>query len=769
MIRPTRMIPFIPGLAAKMGNSRGLSYALAAAAVISGIATVASLTTPDSDTFNVLTVVTLLYIDGIILLLLSVVVGRRLFLLWRERRNKAAGSGLQGRLVTLFSFVAVTPAILVAVFSALFLNHGLEVWFSDRVNTALNQSLIVAKSYLDEHQKTISSDILAIANDLNFNAARLFSNPLTFNQILTTQSLDRSLSEVIAIDGAGNVLARSNYSTTEKLESLPPSAFVSADSGKIAVLDSSDSKRVRALIKLERFIGTYLVVERFIDNRVSDHITSIHKAVSEYNEMKKKRGGFQVTFVVIFAVVALLLLLAAAWIGLTVAKQLATPISRLIGAAEDVSKGDLSVRVSVAEEDDEIRSLGQAFNKMTSQLETQRDGLVQANRELDERRRFTATVLTGVSAGVIGLDAQGLIHLPNRSASSLLAVDLDAAVGRPLGEVIPEMRELLHAVMEQGGRMRQDEIELIRDNTPLTLHVRIATEFLDQETIGYVVTFDDVTELLSAQRKAAWADVARRIAHEIKNPLTPIQLSAERLERKYLKEISTEPEVFKACIGTIIRQVEDIGRMVDEFSAFARMPEPSMQTENISEICRQAVFLEENRYPEINFTTRFPDKDVSINCDGRQISRALTNLLKNASESVISKIEESGDDPGTGEIVISLEQAAAVTDDNPQGSGFVTIKIVDNGKGLPVENRDRLTEPYMTTRSKGTGLGLAIVKKIIEDHGGNLKLADNPQGGAEISFTLAVLSSQELGNSLAKPEKSPLQAEIQLAMRSAGE
>ncbi len=759
----------VPRIAAKMGSSRSLSYALAAAAVISGITTVAALTAPKSDSFDVATVVSLLYIDGILLLLLCIVVGRRLYLLWQARRMRAAGAGLQGRLVALFSFVAVTPAILVAVFSALFLNHGLEVWFSERVNSALNQSLVVAKSYLDEHRKTISSDALTIANDLNNNAPLLIENQFALNQILTNYSVSRNLSEAIAIDSGGKVLGRSRYSISGTLETILPSAFITADTGKIAVLDSADSERVRALIKLNRFIDTYLVVERFLDTRVSDHISSINKAVGQYKEMKDKRGGFQVTFVVIFAVVALLLLLAAAWIGLTVARQLANPISRLISAAEDVSKGDLSIRVSLPDEDDEIRSLGQAFNKMTGQLETQRDGLIEANRELDERHRFTETVLTGVSAGVIGLDSQGHIHLSNRSAAKLVATDLDAAIGEPLVEIIPEMKSLLDSVMAQKGRMRQDEIDISRDNIALTLHVRIAAEFLQEETIGYVVTFDDVTELLSAQRKAAWADVARRIAHEIKNPLTPIQLSAERLQRKYLKEITTDPDVFETCIGTITRQVEDIGRMVDEFSSFARMPEPSMKIENFSEICRQAVFLEENRYPEIAFHLNTPDTEVKSYCDSQQVSRALTNLLKNASESVIGKIEETGTNPDSGEITINVRPISEKSETSSQVKDLIEIEILDNGKGLPVENRDRLTEPYMTTRAKGTGLGLAIVKKIIEDHRGHLHLGDNPDGGARILFTIAANAPLDLAGHEKKVEKDPLQIEIDLAMRSAGE
>ena len=752
MSNVTKLINAIPNIISILSNSRKFSYGLAASAVIFGIATVATLTAPESDSFNVVTVVTLLYVDGILMLLLCIVVGRRLFLLWQDRRRRTTGSSLQGRLVTVFSFVAVTPAILVAIFSALFLNHGLEVWFSKRVNLALKQSVVVAKSYLDEHRKNITSDALSIANTLNFNAPRVTGNPYAINQLLTSESLNRSLSGATTIDGTGKVIGRSRYSFTESLEAIPNAAFTSAMDGKIALLDSASADRVRALIKLNRFIDTYLVVERFVDPRVINHIESINKAVREYHEMEKKRGGFQITFVVIFGVVALLLLLAAAWIGLTIARQLASPIINLINAAEDVSKGDLGVRVSVAEEDDEIRMLGQAFNKMTGQLETQREGLVEVNRELDERRHFTETVLGGVSAGVIGLDQNGLIHLPNKSASALISTNLDQCIGKKLNDIVPEMALLLDQMTGQGGEMRQSEIELIRNDTSLILHVRITAEFLKDTTSGYVVTFDDVTELLSAQRNAAWADVARRIAHEIKNPLTPIQLSAERLERKYLNEITSDPEIFTSCISTITRQVADIGRMVDEFSNFSQIPKASMKIENISEICRQAVFLEENRTPRLTFTMDFPDDDLTGYCDNPQISRALTNLLKNASESVVGKIEEQGGNISNGQITICLRQNAQAPNNRNGAHKSLEITITDNGKGLPSENRDRLTEPYVTTRAKGTGLGLAIVKKIIEDHKGELQLGDNPGGGAIIRFNLAA----EPGGVTSKPKKDPL-------------
>jgi len=739
----------------RASTSRRLAYGLAATAVVSGIATAATMTGTLAQDYDIGTVVALLYVDGILLLLLSAVIGRRMVQLWRERKRGDAGAGLHGRLVLLFSLVAVSPAILVAVFSALYLNFGLQAWFSERINTAINQSRTVANAYLNEHKNNIRADALAIANDLNYNASNLIGNPHSLSSILTSHTTFRSLSEAIVIDGQGKVLGQARYSLSgDTVTNISKIQFAEAGDGQIVVLRSARADQVRALMKLNRFVDSYLLVERFVDPRISRYIDRINEVVNEYNALEKNRGNFQISFIMIFVILALLLLLAAAWVGLTVSNQLASPISRLIRAAEEVSEGDLSVRVETSEDNDEISTLTHTFNTMATQLETQRDGLMEANRELDERHRFTETVLSGVSAGVIGLDKKGNIHLPNRSASELLATNLENTIGMPLTDIVPEMADLLDGVMSQAGRMHHSEIQLTRDNETKTLHVRFAAERLEEETIGYVVTFDDVTDLLSAQRKAAWADVARRIAHEIKNPLTPIQLSAERLKRKYLKEITTDPETFETCTDTIVRQVEDIGRMVDEFSTFARMPEPSIKMENMSEICRQAIFLEQNRNPDMTFSTDFPDTDIELNCDIRQISRALTNLLKNAAESVGTAIEQGQTQPGQGKIEISLNEDIGDTD--------VTARIIimDNGIGLPSGSKDRLTEPYVTTRTKGTGLGLAIVKKIMEEHHGQLALADRDGQGAIITLTFRAIDEK-----LAQPI-DPLKAEIALVLDS---
>jgi two-component system nitrogen regulation sensor histidine kinase NtrY len=706
----------------RLDLSRKLAFTLAALAVASCIATVAIMTgwqnTPDPDT-----VLALLYLDAVLLLLLGVVVSRRLVSIWLDRREGQAGSGLHTRLVLMFGLVAAAPAILVAVFSALFLNFGIQTWFSERVSTAVESSHAVARSYLHEHQQNIRADVLATANDLNNEAATLMQNPRVFNTYLSRQANIRSFQEALVVDGNGRVLARSVFSQSLEFDLLPDKAMKEASKGRIVVLNI-EKDRVRAIVKLDRFVDAYFLAGRFVDPQVLDYIDKTAKAVDQYKRLEEKQEGIQITFAMIFGVVALLLLMAAVWVGMTLAGQLSRPISRLILASDKVSKGDLGARVEETINTDEISALGRAFNRMTSQLEGQQQGLIEANRQLDERMRFTETVLTGVSAGVIGLDDEGRIHLPNRSASELLGIDLESAIGENLASIIPEISKLLERSRNRPDRLLSDEIKIERNGHSSILLVNVAGEKLGVETLGYVVTFDDITELLSAQRKAAWADVARRIAHEIKNPLTPIQLSAERLKRKYLKQIKDDPETFSLCTDTIIRQVEEIGKMVDEFSSFARMPQATLKNENLSEICRRTLFLERNRLNDIDYQLELPDDAINLRCDSRQIGQALTNLLKNAAESVSSHNKD-----GQGIIRCSLRQTST-----KGAAPLISIIIQDNGVGLPEAGREKLTEPYVTSREGGTGLGLAIVKKIMEDHSGKIILSDNDDGGATITL-----------------------------------
>lgn len=718
-----RLFPRLMVWARKVGLARKLALGLTLAVIPSVITTFLAMTVSGPIGPNPRTVLSLLGLDLGLLLALGVVVGVRILTVWRAGRRGSTGSKLHLRFVILFALVAVTPAIVVSVGSTVFFRYGVESWFSDRVRTALQASRQVAKAYLEEHQQIIGGDALAMANDINREGADLIRSGQRFSAFIGNQAAIRGLTEAIVFEGQGRVLARSGlaFSIESGVEQIPYWAYEKARSGEVAVLTSDDDDRVRALVRLQSFYGeVYLFVGRFVDPKVIGHMEQTSAAVTEYERLEGRRAGLERAFSLVFAVIALLLLLAAVWVGLTMARSLATPIARLIDAAEKVRSGDLNVRVA-EDAADEIGTLARAFNRMTGQVETQRRELVEANRELDERSRFTETVLAGVSAGVIGLDRDGLVHLPNRSACDMLGLDPEQVVGKPLPVVAPELADCLEECRRRPDRLGQQQVKLFRAGRSRILLVRVAAEHLEGETIGFVATFDDITELVSAQRMAAWADVARRIAHEIKNPLTPIQLSAERLKRKYLKEIQSDPETYSKLVETIVRQVGDIGRMVDEFSSFARMPAPQMKAEDLTEICRHAVFLQRTGYSDVTFEAELPEGKAPQVCDGRLIGQALTNLLKNAVEAIHGR---EGEDLERGRIHLRLVGEG----------GHWRVEVTDNGKGLPNENRDRLTEPYVTTRTKGTGLGLAIVKKIMEDHGGDLILEDAPGGGARVSL-----------------------------------
>ncbi|HEY3910078.1 MAG TPA: PAS domain-containing sensor histidine kinase [Stellaceae bacterium] len=709
-----------------IGLRHKLALALAMAALASGVATYLALTGAPPFEARPNAVLSLLNLDLVLLLALGALIAKRLLQVWAERRRGLAGSRLQIRLVVLFSLIAVTPTVIVAIFSYLFFSYGVESWFSDKVRTAIAESLAVAEAYLHEHQQAIRADALAMANDLNREAVVLELDPRRLEQVVSAQAALRGLTEAMVFDRAGHVLARSSLSFTLGFEPVPEGAMRVADEGDVAIMTNDSDDRVRALVRLDQFGQVYLYVGRYIEPRVIDHMKETQRAAAQYQTMESRRSGFQVTFALIFLMVAMLFLVAAVAIGIHFATQLAVPISRLATAAERVRGGDLAVRVPEGERDDELASLSRAFNRMTDQIESQQSELTEANRQLDERRRFTETVLTGVSAGVIGLDRVGRIHLPNRSASALLGVDLEQSIGRDLGDVAPEMAGLLDEAERRPDRLAQTQVQLDRGNSTRTLLVRIAAEHDAREISGFVVTFDDITELLSAQRKAAWADIARRIAHEIKNPLTPIQLSAERLRRRYLKEIKEDPETFITCTDTIIRHVGDIGRMIDEFSAFARLPAPVLKPENLAEIVHRAVFLQRTAHREIAFETVLPKSPVAISCDARLVGQAVINIVKNAIESIEARIAETG--PGiAGRIRVQVAEAP----------GQASVVVEDNGRGLPRHGRERLTEPYVTTRAKGTGLGLAIVKKIMEDHGGELVLEDGEPDGARVRLVFA--------------------------------
>ena len=693
---------------------RNLAVALAVASLASALVTYAALSGWLPFFSDPRALLLLLNVDLVLFLALGAIVARRVVRIWIARRRGSVGSRLHSRLVLWFSLIAVVPTIIVSGFSALFFSLGVQAWFSDRVQTALDEAAIVAESYLREHQKVIRGDILAIARDLNRAAPQLWAEPARFNQMMAAQGVLRNLSEAYVFDASGRVIARWNLSFVLDRDPVPAWALEKVRRGELVVLASGSEDRMRAIVKLDGAINAFLYISRFVEPRVLDHIARTNRTVAEYRSLEGQRQTFEITFATMFVLVALLLLMAATWAGLAFATRLAGPVTALAAAAERVRGGDLSTRVEETGQGDEIGSLTKAFNRMTDQLEAQRGELLEANRQLDTRRHFIETVLSGVSAGVIGLDRAGCVNVANRVASELLGTDLDRQAGRPLAALAPGMRALLTEARNRPERAAETEIDLEHGDGTRTLFVRVVADLRDEAILGFVATFNDITELLAAQRKAAWSDVARRIAHEIKNPLTPIQLSAERLRRKYQGEISSDPDSFDDYTETIIRHVGDIGRMVDEFSDFARMPAAAIADNDIAELCRVELALYREAHPQIAFEADLPDDPLTIRCDPGLAARALSNLLKNAVEA----IEGSGE--GAGRIAVAVGEAGA--------AAFVQVE--DNGRGLPDTAPQRLTEPYVTTREKGTGLGLAIVKKIMEEHGGDVALEPAPGGGA---------------------------------------
>ncbi len=701
-----------------------LAMLLSMAAVISGVATYAALSSWGEAGPNANTVLILLNIDLVLLVLLGILVASRVAKLWSDRRSGTSGSRLHVRLALLFGVVAITPAIIMMVFAALLFTLGVESWFSERVRTALEESSEVAEAYLEEHIQLIRADALSVANDIDRQWPQLMRSEDVLNRFLSTQAALRGLTEAVIFQNE-QVIAKAGYTfALQSGEMIPSQALFQADMGEVSIVTGETGDRVRALVRLGALQNTYLYVGRFIDASVLARVSRTQDAVDEYVMLEGRRSEVEISFTLLFIVVTLLLLMVAVWFGLSLATRLATPIVDLIAAAERVRQGDLRVRVEERASSDEVASLSRAFNRMTSRLSIQREALVDANNQLDERRRFTEAVLSGMTAGVIGLDPQARITLPNRAASDLMGQNLEDNIGDSLLEHVPEFRPLFEDVQTNPAKTVQREVRTKRNNKTRVFLVRLTAEQDDGNVVGYVFTFDDVTVLQAAQRKAAWADVVRRIAHEIKNPLTPIQLSAERLKKRYLAQVGTDKDTFELCTDTIIRHVGEIGQMVDEFSSFARMPQPSMAVKDLAQLVRTAVVLPQTAYPYISLTIDMPDEPAWISCDATQVRQAISNVLKNAVEAIDAKTGSSRE-KGAGAISVRVFT---------QG-GEHALEVIDNGIGLPEDEvRQRLTEPYITTRAKGTGLGLAIVWKILEDHRGRLIMEDAPNGGTRVAF-----------------------------------
>ena len=696
-----------------------------------GAVTAYALTRVDYLSNDTDTLIWLVVIDALALLVLGTLVGRQIWRLWSERRQRLAGHQLHWRMAVLFGGVTTFPAVIVTLFALFIVDYSLRGWFAERISTAVNESVRVAESYFDEHARSISGEVLTMANDINREAYRLVGKGNLMGRYLSDQAALRNMADAIIFDGTGQVLAKSQFAFAITFANLESSWVEQARKGEVVILRADETNKLRAVVKLNSYVDAYLLVGRFIDSKVLLAMDQTRLAASDYQQLGFQQLDLQISFAVLFGIILLLILIASLWIGLNLATAIVGPLGSVIHVAEQVRGGNLSQRVPDDLQLEEISRLGSAFNRMLDELARSREQLVQANTQIDQRREFTEAVLGGVSSGVIGLDRDGKVTLPNATARSLLTKSDTELIGKKLVDVIPEFKGLLRIINQKRRRFGEEQIILQRQNSQLILRARIVSEVIEGRVIGYVVTFDDVTGLLSAQRKAAWSDIARRIAHEIKNPLTPIQLASDRLLKKYRPDDKKAADQFEEYVQIITRQVDDIGRMVDEFSAFARMPQPEMDRHSLLGIVNGQISLFAGRDLSLDVEIDDANNDYATICDAGLVRQALTNLLQNAKDSL--------DEHRTATPTIRIKLQSE--DD------MIAIMVTDNGPGFPEMDFEKLIEPYVTTRQKGTGLGLAIVSKIMEDHSGTMHLGNADNGGALVclKFPIHAVMHREKG------------------------
>ncbi|MFC4723755.1 ATP-binding protein [Glycocaulis abyssi] len=681
---------------------------------------------------------TLLTISAFIIAALAGAVSVRAARIFMGRRFGAPAPRLHMRFMALFALAAVAPSILMALLLALVLGRGVEFWFGERVTTLVETMAEVGRAQAPLELNLAELQLVSMAGDLSYPeaVAAMSESRIEYTQYLRNQAIGRNFAAAYVIDSQSTVLARAEAPGAPPFVAPSQLMYEFAGSRDIGVSDPTQREDgpayVRLLVNLPAYEDAYLYVVWYVDLGV---LTAAEEATASYRQAVAREEGMRQVFILVYFAAVALILVGALWLALSAATRVVTPVARLVGAAERVRRGDLDARVLVQREDDEIAALGRAFNRMTRQLNSQRRALLEANAESESRRNFIEAVLTGVSAGVVGLDPQNRITLVNRSAETLLDVEAGTLTGEPVDAALGMFAPIVEEARRSRAVLIERQIDIPgNDGALLNLNVRASTD--DEGEL--VITFDDVTRLVSAQRNAAWRDVARRIAHEIKNPLTPIQLSAERIRRKYRSGIpDDQAEIFDKCIETIVRQVSDIGRMVDEFSAFARMPTPKMEAADLVGVVEGAVFSQRVASPRIKLPLETPDHPVIVECDSRLTAQALANILKNAGESVLARLDEEGAKQG-GEIAVTLK----LEDDT------AVIEVRDNGLGWPFADRAKLTEPYMTTRDKGTGLGLAIVRRVMEDHGGRLELDEREDGnrGALVRLAFPLLETTNAAN-----------------------
>ncbi len=651
-------------------------------------------------------------VNGVLICILIFLIGKEVAKIIRSRRKERAASRLHVRIIGLFCLVAAFPAILVAIIAGITLDIGLDRWFEVRTKRIVESSVSVARAYQNESTRVLMGNTLSMASNLDRNRRLYVLDRTAFRNLLARESRGRGFLGASLVNEAGEELMGSRLNPDQALPRVPEIALELAKEGEPVPIPPGNTNLVGAVIKMKEIPNAYLYTIIAIQPAVIEALRTTQLNSESYNSLEQNRLPFQLAFALLYLGVCAIVLLCAIWMGISVATRIVTPIRRLMAAANEVSTGNLDASVDLRESEGDLRFLGETFNVMLADLKTQQSDLVNANELMNQRARFIEAVLSGVTASVLGLDRLGNVTISNRSADTLFADrPNDPDTPTNLHKTVPELGNVFDRALKSGQNQHHEQITVLREGRERTLNVQVTREEDTAAEHSFVMTLDDITDLVSAQRNTAWADVARRIAHEIKNPLTPIQLSAERIKRRYGKHITEDREVFDNCTDTIIRQVGDIGRMVDEFSSFARMPTPVMVPGNIKKTVRETVFLEKVGFPEIDIDLQMPDGEVSVVYDERMLSQALINVIKNAAEA-IEAID--GERKGKIDVVLKTEGLKVVID------------VIDNGKGLPETDRQKLLEPYMTTREKGTGLGLPIVRKIIEDHGGFIDLMDAP-------------------------------------------
>ncbi|PIW28716.1 MAG: PAS domain-containing sensor histidine kinase [Rhodobacterales bacterium CG15_BIG_FIL_POST_REV_8_21_14_020_59_13] len=663
--------------------------------------------------------VILLFLNLVLLGVLAGLVGFRVARRFAGRRYGEPAPRLHLRFIAMFSLAAAAPAILMALFLGGVLTRGVEYWFGERVNTVVESAAETAAVIVEQQSQQALNEIQLMAFDISGAepVAGFSGDPDTYTAYFRRQAIVRSFPSAYLVDSDGNILVRAEDAGSPDYVRPSGRLYQLARDGDLGVSDpeqaTGSEPALRGLLLLPAYEDAFLYVTLDVDLSL---LLRAQAALDDFRSATESEAETRLVFILVYLETAFLILLGAIWLALSAATRVVRPVASLVRAAEQVRQGNLDTRVEVHREDDEIATLGRAFNRMTRQLRGQRRELVMAHNQSENRRAFTEAVLSGISAGVIRIDDQDRITLANRPACDLLGRDEDELVGQELAQVSPELESVAIQARQRPGDIASSQIELSEDEErPISLNVRAG---LDPDA-GLILTFDDVSRLVAAQRSAAWRDVARRIAHEIKNPLTPIQLSAERLQRRYRKQVNEDDvETFDKCVATIVRQVSDIGRMVDEFSSFARMPQPKIEPVSMTDLIRNVVFAQRVASPAVSIDFSHPDTDIYAECDERLAAQALTNIVKNAAESVIARMESIAGTKQKGRIHLTLSASG----------GYAEITVRDNGLGWPLANRERLTEPYMTTREKGTGLGLAIVKRVMEDHRGRLEL-DQPEEG----------------------------------------